>query len=225
MTATPAPGALGDVALAPEYAARLGAEDRRIIRICLAILATLGTASFVGVAFSLYLVETAPLLLIGLSPLARHFVLVAPNVDPLAYLAVGISRRLAFFTACYFLGRSLGPVGVVWLEARARRFAGVVRWLERLFQRGGHVVILLMVGPTTAVLAGIAGMRLVPFLVLAAFSLFYRLVLVYQFAEFFREPIEAFLEWLNEYQLPGTIALVTGIVVWQSVKRWRARRG
>jgi membrane protein DedA with SNARE-associated domain len=186
-------------------------------------MAVLGTASFVGVAFSLYLVETAPLLLIGLSPLARHFVLVAPSVDPLAYLAVGISRRLAFFTACYFLGRALGPVGLVWLEARARRFAGVVRWLERLFQRGGHVLVLLMVGPTTATLAGIAGMRLLPFLLLASFSLFYRLVLVYQFADFFREPIEDFLVWLEDYQLPGTLVLIAGIAAWRLLRRRAAR--
>ena len=55
-------GALGDVALAPEYAARLSAENRRIVRICLLTMAALATASFVGVAFSLYLVEAAPLL-------------------------------------------------------------------------------------------------------------------------------------------------------------------
>ena len=217
-------GALGDVALAPEYAAHLSAEDRRIIRLCLGVLATLGAASMAGVAFSLYLIEAAPLLLIALSPLARHFVLVAPSVDPVAYLAIGITRRMLFFTACFYLGRSLGPVGLVWLEARARRFAGGVRWLERLFRRGGHVVVLLMAGPMTSTLAGIAGMRIAPFLLLASLSLFYRLVLVYLFADVFREPIEAFLAWLEEYQLPGTIALITGIVIWRGGRRWFARR-
>lgn len=175
-----------------------------------------------GVAFSLYLVEEAPLLLIALSPLGRHFVLVAPSVDPIAFLVVGGVRRLVFYLACFFLGRSLGPVGLVWIEARARRFATWVRWLERLFQRAGHVVVLLFVGPTVSTLAGISGMRLGSFVLLATISLFFRLVVLYSFAEAFREPIEAFLAWITDYRLPGTVVLVGAVLLWRYARARKA---
>lgn len=212
----------GDGAGAPDYAATLSAEDRRIVRICLTALAVLGTGSLIGVAFSLYLVEEAPLLLIGISPLGRHFVLVAPKVDPLAYLAVGILRRLAFYLPCYFLGRSLGPVALVWLEARARRFAAWVRFTERIFARGGYLVILLGAGPTTSTLAGISRMRLPVFILLATLSLSFRLMLMYELADVFREPLERLLAWIEQYRLPGTIALIAAIATWQLFKRRRA---
>lgn len=216
------PDALAAVELAPEHAARLSAEDRRIVRICLSVLAVLGTGSLIGVAFSLYLIEEAPLLLIGLSPLGRHFVLAAPTVDPVAFVAVGTARRLAFYVACFYLGRALGPVGLVWIEARARRFARWVRWLERLFQRAGHVVVLVGVGPTVSTLAGISGMRLLPFAGLATISLFFRLVVLYAFAEAFSGPIERVLDWIAEYRLPGTIVIIAGIAIWQYTRRRRA---
>jgi hypothetical protein len=114
--------------LAPEHAATLSAENRRIVRICLVALALLSTGSLIGVASSLYLVEHAPLLLIALSPLGRHFVLTAPSLDPVPFVAVGTLRRLAFYVSCFYLGRALGPVALVWIEARARSSSEAASW-------------------------------------------------------------------------------------------------
>lgn len=208
-------------ALAPGYAATLSAENRRIVRICLASLAVLSTGSLIGVASSLYLVEQAPLLLIALSPLGRHFILAAPSLDPVAFVLVGTARRLAFFLACFFLGRALGPIALVWVEARARWFAPWVRWLERLFQRSGIVVVLLAVGPTISTLAGISRMRAATFVTLATLSLLVRIGLFYAFADAFRDHILRFLEWLEGYRAPGTLVLILGILIWQLVKRRR----
>ena len=218
-----APGGPGDFARASEYAATLSAEDRRIVRISLTMLGVLGTGSLVGVAVSLYLVEGAPLLLIGLSPRGRHFVLVAPQVDLPAFLAVGTLRRLAFYGACYALGRALGPVALVWLEARSRVFARWVRWTERLFERAGHAVVLLMAGPTTCTLAGIARMNPAVVAGMATVSLVVRLVVYYEFADYFREPIEQLLALIEAGRLPGTAVLVAGIAIWQLRKRKQAR--
>jgi len=208
--------------LAPEHAATLSAENRRIVRFCLAALALLSTGSLIGVASSLYLVEHAPLLLIALSPLGRHFVLTAPSLDPVAFVTVGTLRRLAFYMSCFYLGRALGPVALVWVEARARWFAPWVRWLERLFKRSGVVVVLLIVGPTISTLAGISSMRVATFAALATISLVVRMVFFYEFADAFREPIALFLESLEDYRAPGTLLLIAGILVWQLVKRRRA---
>ena len=96
--------ALGSIAL-------LDSEQRKTVRLCLSVLGALGTASLIGVAFSLYLVNHYPLLLIALSPLGRHMVLVAPMVDPIAFVVVAVARRMGFYLASFHLGRTLGPAG------------------------------------------------------------------------------------------------------------------
>ena len=129
----------------------------RRIRLSLTALAILGTGSALGVAFSLYLVNHLPLLLIALSPLGRHVVLITPLAHPVAIVAVVVGRRLLFYAASFQLGRDLGPAGIEWLEERAARFARWVRWIERLFNRASRTVVLVGTGPTIAALAGISG--------------------------------------------------------------------
>lgn len=196
------------------------AEERRLALRCLTVLGVLGSGSLVGVAFSLYLVNHAPLLLVALSPLGRHFVLAAPLVDPVALVGVGAARRMLFYLAAFYLGRALGPAGIPWLEQRAARFARLVRWLERLFARAPHLVVLLFSGPTVSGLAGIAGMKTGLFVALALPGLVLRLLLVVGFAEWMREPIETLLAVIDEHWVPGTVLLVTLVAIHQ----WRRRR-
>lgn len=202
-----------------EAALSLSDEQRQATRFWLTVLGVLGTGSLIGVAFSLYLVNHAPLLLIALSPLGRHLVLVAPIVDPMAFMVVSVGRRLLFYLASFQLGRALGPVGIPWIEARAARFGQFVRFVERLFARAPHAVVLTMTGPTVAALAGISGMRLAAFVPLATLSLAVRMLVTIYFAEWMREYIEIALVWIDEYWLPGTILMVTGV----AVTRWRRR--
>ena len=205
--------------LSDEAGAGVGPEERRIVRRCLTALGVLGAGSMIGVGFSLYLVNHYPLLLIALSPLGRHLILVAPIVDPVAFVVVAVVRRMLFYLASFYLGRAMGPKGIVWLEARAARFARFVRWLERLFSRASRAVVLLMAGPTVSVLAGISGMRTGVFIALAVPSVVARTLLVLGFAEWLREPIQALLALIDEYWLQGTAVLLIGVAVYQ----WRQR--
>ena len=125
----------------------------------LTVLGVLSSASLLGVAFSLYLVNNWPLLLVALSPLGRHLLLVAPAVDPAAFVLVVVARRMLFYTASFFLGRALGPGGIVWIETRAAAFGRFVRWIEALFARWSYPVVFFASGPTVSALAGISGMR------------------------------------------------------------------
>jgi hypothetical protein len=194
-----------------------------LVQRSLSVLGILSVGSMAGAASSLYLVGHFPLLLIALSPLGRHMLLVAPIVDPVAFVVVAVLRRMAFYLACFQLGRGLGPTGVLWLEARAARFARFVRWVERLFARAPHLVVLVMAGPTTSGLAGIAGIRTLPFVLLATASLVARMLLVLGFAELLREPIERLLAWIDEYWLPGTLVLALGTIAYQWLRLRRAR--
>jgi membrane protein DedA with SNARE-associated domain len=202
-----------------EVPSALTSRQRRTTRLCLTALGVLGTGSMAGVASSLYLVNHYPLLLIALSPLGRHMILVAPIVDPFAFVAVLVGRRLLFYLASFHLGRALGPLGIPWIEARAARFGRFVRWMERLFARASHAVVLGMAGPTVSVLAGISGMRATVFVPLATLSLVVRALLVLGFAAWIREYIEVALAWIDEYWIPGTVVMVALVAVY----RWRRR--
>jgi membrane protein DedA with SNARE-associated domain len=211
----------GAVPLPPsdDATARVSPEQRRVVRRCLQALGVLGAGSMVGVAFSLYLVNHYPLLLVALSPLGRHLVLVAPIVDPYAFLAIVLTRRMVFYLIMFQLGRTLGPAGITWIEARAVHLGRFVRWTEGLFSRASHVVVFVMAGPTVSALAGISGMPLRAFVALAIPGLTLRLLFVLGFAEWLREPIERILTWIDEYWIPGTVVLVTGMIIYQ----WRRR--
>jgi membrane protein DedA with SNARE-associated domain len=201
----------------PESAWALDPERRRTARLCASALATLSTFSLLGVAFSLYLVNHHPLLLIAMSPIGRHLLLVAPTVDPVAFVALVVVRRMLFYLASFHLGRALGPAGIVWLEARSARFGRFVRWLERLFQRASHAVVFLLSGPTVSALAGASGMRPRTFAALAAPGLALRAVLLLGIAASVRGYIEALLAWIDEHWIEGTIAMLVLVALY----RWR----
>ena len=197
----------------------LTGPKRRVVRLCLSALGVLGAGSMLGVALSLYLVNAYPLLLIALSPLGRHLVLVAPAVDPVAFVAVAVGRRMIFYLPCFHLGRALGPAGITWVEARAARFGYFIRWLERLFARASHLVVFAMAGPTVSGLAGIAGMRAAVFVALASLGLVARMLLLLYFADWLRAPIESVRALIYEYWVPGTGVIVAFV----ALRRWRRR--
>jgi len=203
----------------PDASWPLDPARQRVVRLSLWILATLGSGSMLGVAFSLYLVNHSPLLLIALSPLGRHLVLVVPVVHPAAFLGVMVARRLAFYLACFHLGRALGPLGIPGIEARAARLGVFVRWLERLFARASHLVVLAMAGPTVSALAGIAGMRPLVFSFLAAASLLLRGVLLLGFAVWIREYLEIARDWIDAHWVPGTVVMVLAVLVYRLARR------
>ncbi len=192
-----------------------------MVQLCLTVLGVLGTGSLIGVAFSLYLVNHWPLLLLALSPLGRHMWLVAPTVNPVAFVAVLLVRRMAFYLASFHLGRALGPAGLDWVERRAGRFASWVRWIERGFARWSHPIVFLMTGPTVSGLAGISGMRQGTYLALAIPGLLLRLLAVLYFAEWIRDYIETVLSWIDEVWIPGTVVMVAAVLLY----RWRRRPG
>jgi membrane protein DedA with SNARE-associated domain len=203
-----------------------GAVDWPLARRCLFLLGALWALSTLGRAFSLYLINHAPLTLVALSPMGSHVLLAAALTNPLALLAVATTRRLVFYSATFFLGRALGPYAVEWVEARARHFGRFVRFLERLFARAPRLVVLGAAGPTVSALAGMSGMPLSTYLTLATIGLAVRLWIWIQFAELFRGPIEQLLEWIDEYWVPGTVVLVVilGATQWRRMRAARAAR-
>lgn len=202
----------------------LDGDAQRIARLAGGALAILGGASLVGASFWLYLVNHAPLLLVVLSPIGRHLVLAAPQVDPVVFVLAVTARRMLFYVASFYLGRSLGPAGVLWIEARAHRFGRLVRWLERLFARWGRAVVLLAASPTTSALAGISGMSVRTFILLAVPSLLVRLTVLVFLAEWLEAPIRTLLAWIDAYWVEGTVVMLVLVGGWQLRALRRAPR-
>lgn len=202
------------------YTATLGPEDRRVVGRCLAAMGVMSSGSLIGVAFSLYLVNHAPLLLVALSPLGRHVWLVAPIVDPVAFVVVVAVRRMLFYAASFQLGRRLGPQGIPWIEARAAWLGRFVRFMERLFARAPHAVVFFMAGPTVSALAGISRMPGRVFAALAFTGLVGRLLAILFLADTLRAYIELALAWIDRYWIPGTVVMVALVALYQ----WKGRR-
>jgi membrane protein DedA with SNARE-associated domain len=198
----------------------LSGDAQRIARLAGGALAVLGSGSLVGVSFSLWLVNHAPLALVLLSPIGRHLVLAAPLLDPVVFVVAVTARRMLFYLASFYLGQALGPPGVLWIEARAHRFGRFVRWLERIFARWGRAVILLAVGPTTSALAGISGMSVRTFTLLAVPSLVARLTAIVLVADWLEAPIRALLEWIEDHWVEGTAVMIALVGGWQ-LYTWR----
>jgi membrane protein DedA with SNARE-associated domain len=185
------------------------------VRRCLLVLGVLSAGNIIGVASSLYLAVHHPLLLVVISPLGRHLLLVAPTVDPVAFVTVAVLRRTVFATACFFLGRALGPTVMVWLGAHAswaRRFYG---WFDRFFRRASVLALLLLPIPAMSAVAGNAGMRTARFLPLVMSGLALRMLLVLQLGAWLQEPIERLLTAIERQWIGGTIVIIIGLVLYQ----------
>ncbi len=211
----------------PQLPEGLTPEQRRAAARCLWTVGVLGGASLIGVASALYLVNNYPLLLIALSPLGRHLILVAPIVNPYAFVAVAVSRSAAFSVPCFYLGRAAGPVAVQWLESRSPRLGRAIRWLERIFrrfERGSFALILLFPGPAMSTIAGDSGMRPGVYLSMLIAGLVLRMQIVLWVGDWLREPIEIVVGWIEQYWVPGTVVLVAGIAFYRRRQRLRAAR-
>jgi membrane protein DedA with SNARE-associated domain len=199
--------------------AELSARDRKIVRACLLTLATLTVGTWIGVATSPYLVNNHPLVLIGISPLSRHMILVAPLVGAPMVLLVGGLRSLAFTVVSYILGRSIGEPGLVWLEERSANAGRFVRWLERFFQRWSYFAVFVFPLGVMGCVAGVARMRPFGFFAAAIAGITFRLSVYVWLADSIRGPIMSLLEFIRIYQVPATVVLVIGVGTYQVYKR------
>lgn len=203
----------------------LDGEAQLRVRRWATLLGALGLGSLVGVAFSPYLVTHWPLLLVGLSPLGRHMVLVAPIVNPVAFFLVLVARRLLFYLGCFQLGNALGPWAIPWVESRSRYFGRFLRFVERVFNVAPRAVVLVMAGPSTCALAGVSGMAFGTFLPLATLSLAARVLGVMLFAEWIRAYVEIALAWIDAYWIPATAVTASGVLLHQLWQRRRRSAG
>ncbi|HEX4338519.1 MAG TPA: hypothetical protein VH062_21590 [Polyangiaceae bacterium] len=190
----------------------MSAERRRLVLFCTIPLAVFTVASFIGSAFMPYFLARAPLALVALSPLFRHFVLVAPSVDPLFLYLVGVPRHFASDPFMYLLGREFGTAALEWVDQNSPLAGRLARLLERLF---GKIGFLALVVSPDIIVSALAGVARIPFWLFVAANIagtFLTIAVARYFGAAFESPIRAMVAFFSAHLLVVTVVSVVSIV-------------
>lgn len=184
--------------------------------------ATLAGLHQVGVALTAPLLAKAPLLLVLLSPLARHLLLVAPNAELWPFVAIAAGRRTLGSAVGHGVGRAYGQRSMVHLRQRAPVTARWVARFERWFRRADNTLAFL-VPSGTALLAGATQMPRWRYLSLASAGHVFWACTTYLLGDLFRPYLMPIIAFLTEYMAPVTAFLIL-FVVGQVLYRRHGRR-
>lgn len=172
-------------------------------------LVVLVIASYVGDALAPTLVDKHPLLLIALNARNRNLVLVTNELDALSYYLVGTVRLLLADPLFYLIGYFYGDAAVRWAEKRSRTFGGLLRSVERFFEKASYPLVLLAPNNPICLFAGASGMSPAVFLALNITGTLGRLILIRWVGDVFSAPLDALVDFIREYRLPLTAVTVT----------------
>ena len=179
-------------------------------------LVVLVIASYVGDALAPTLVDKHPLWLISLNARNRNLVLVTNELDAWSYYLVGTVRLLLADPLFYLIGYFYGDAAVRWAERRSRTFGGMLRSIERFFEKASYPLVLLAPNNPICLFAGASGMSPPVFLALNITGTIGRLILIRWVGDIFSSPLDVLLDFIKEYRLPltGVTIAITGFLVW-----------
>ena len=179
-------------------------------------LVVLVIASYVGDALAPTLVDTHPLWLLGLNARLPILVLVTNELDAWSFYLVGTVRLLMADPIFYLIGYFYGDAAVRWAERRSRTFGGMLRSVERFFEKASYPLVLLAPNNPICLFAGASGMSPPVFLALNITGTIGRLILIRWAGDIFSSPLDALLDFIKEYRLPltGVTIVLTGLLVW-----------
>ncbi len=186
------------------------------------IIGTTIVLGWIGDAVWASLVDRNPLALILLNAKPRYLVLTVNQLDPWVYYPVATARLLVTKPLVWLIGAWYGHRAVAWAEARSRRGARLLRWVERHFGRFGWVVIAITSNNAVCLLAGAAGFSLFWFMVLAVAGTLVRLWLISLVGDVFGGAIDEVIAFVVANR-PAVVA--ASIVVLLAGLAWQHRRG
>ena len=177
--------------------------------------------SYVADALWPKLVNSHPLLLMGMNARNRNLALVATHVAPVPYYVVGTLRLLVSDPLFYLLGWWYGDGAVRWVENRWGETGPVLRWVEKYFGKASYPLVFFAPNNLICALAGSVGMPPAAFLAVNITGTIVRLFLIRWLGDVFSKPIDWFREFVGRYTmfiLPITIAIVA-VLVWREWRR------
>lgn len=171
-----------------------------------------------------YLLVHQPLALIALNPDASLMVLVAPQVDLPALIAVAAPRRILNMALTFGLGALYGRMAMTWAKQKYPRFARLIDVLDRLFARHGALVVLFMPVYSICGLAGALRVSFWRFLLAISPGQVLWAVGTYYLGDSLSAWITPFTSWLSDHVGEATAVCVVAVFLYQLVSR-RRRKG
>jgi len=196
----------------------------RLVRAVLGLVALLTVAGLLGSALAPLLLVRSPLLLVALSPDARHVALSVGSVAPWALVAVAVLRRGLFSVGSFGLGVIYGPAAVTWIEQRSARLGRVFRLLERLFARWGAPILLFLPFASLCVVAGAARTRFVAFLSATLLGHVLWVGSTYYVGALLSDFTDRALAFLESHLLESTLVCIAAVAAQQLIAPTRAAK-
>ena len=197
---------------------QLTVEDRRRAKRLAAFPVALALAAYVGQILTSSLITSQPLVLISLNATDPMLLLAANQSSAAAFLIVGSIRLFAPDLFLHQLGWEFGPATKTYLSNELGPQSALLRTiaaLERWFPRVGWMLLFLIPGYPMCLLAGIARMRRVPFVIVNLAGTFSRLLLIYWVSSVFEGPVGMIVRLISRFSLPFTFAMVL-LIMFQS---------
>lgn len=147
------------------------------------------------------LVDERPRLVLMLSSRNRNLFGSVPYIDLLSYSIIGFTRVLIAGIALYFVGRWYGTKALGWVEGNMGEIPAIYKWTERLVDKAGPVILVLMPGSNIVCL--LLGHRRMPpkkFVPLLIFGVILKLIVLWRGGKLFEEQIRDFLSYIERYQ-------------------------
>lgn len=187
--------------------------SRRRLTLIVTPIIVLVLISTVANAVHPALLKDHPLWLVAADPRARWVLLVADRVSFWPMFVLAVIRRLLSDPLFFLLGHLYGDRAVRWAERRFDSGTGLIRLVERVFQRAAPVLVFLFPGALVCVLAGATGMSIPAFAALNIVGTMTTVFALYEFAGVVRGPINAIndfyshnFKWLTAVTIVITLA-------------------
>ena len=147
------------------------------------------------------LVDERPRLVLMLSSRNRNLFGSVPYIDLFSYSVIGFTRVLIAGVALFLVGRWYGTKALGWVEGNMGELPAIYKWTERLVDKAGPTILVLMPGSNiVCLLLGHRHMAPKKFVPLLMLGIAIKLAVLWRGGKLFEEQIRDFLGYIERYQ-------------------------
>ncbi len=189
----------------------------------LALTTLLFVSGTIGTNIGPALIDEHPRLILMLSARNRNLFGAVPYIDLKSYLLIGFTRVLIAGVALFLVGRWYGTKTLGWVEGNMGELPAIYKWTERLVDKAGSVMVVLMPGSNiVCLLVGhrrMAPRRFIPLLML---GITIKLAVLWRGGKLFENQIKDFLSYIERYQwwVVGALFIASAL---QSARKGRRK--
>lgn len=193
---------------------------RKAVLALTTLLFVIGT---IGTNIGPALIDEHPRLILMLSARNRNLFGAVPYIDLMSYLLIGFTRVLIAGVALFLVGRWYGTKTLGWVEGNMGELPDIYKWTERLVDKAGSVMVVLMPGSNiVCLLVGhrrMAPRRFIPLLML---GITIKLAVLWRGGKLFENQIKDFLSYIERYQwwVVGALFIASAL---QSARKGRRK--